>query len=307
MSGFGMKWNDIFRETVGVHRGLAALKRAYEGRRLPHAVLFSGKDKDFLENVALGFADFLLGGLNANADAVNLIALRPANKMRQIGAERTRELVSFFQKSANGYRVALVLEADRMHVSAANIFLKTLEEPPADSLLLLTSTSPESLLDTVKSRCIEVRFHQGIHLNDDRWTRWLSQYRAFLDTIDGSARSIMTAYALVANFDSLATAMTPKMPDSLLSEEERVAIQTSAEKGLIHELFLEIAQATSDWAFEKMQQLDTAGNFVADMDALERGLRLIDVNLSETAVLEHFLLSALKNHTAPIGLTACPR
>ncbi|HQP09778.1 MAG TPA: DNA polymerase III subunit delta' C-terminal domain-containing protein [Candidatus Omnitrophota bacterium] len=41
---------------------------------------------------------------------------------------------------------------------AANAFLKTLEEPSSDSLLLLTSSAPEKILDTVKSRCQVVHF-----------------------------------------------------------------------------------------------------------------------------------------------------
>jgi len=43
-----------------------------------------------------------------------------------------------------------------MGMEASNAFLKTLEEPPANSLLLLLSTQPETLLDTIHSRCLRV-------------------------------------------------------------------------------------------------------------------------------------------------------
>ena len=51
-------------------------------------------------------------------------------------------------------KVAIVAEADRLQPQAANAFLKTLEEPPNDSLLLLLSAMPEALPDTILSRCI---------------------------------------------------------------------------------------------------------------------------------------------------------
>ena len=59
-------------------------------------------------------------------------------------------------------RVVLILEADRMTDDAANCFLKTLEEPPIDTVFILTSSRPEFLLPTIRSRCQIVRFtHMG--------------------------------------------------------------------------------------------------------------------------------------------------
>ncbi len=53
-------------------------------------------------------------------------------------------------------KVAIVSDADRLQPQAANAFLKTLEEPPNDSLLLLLSALPEALPDTIRSRCIPI-------------------------------------------------------------------------------------------------------------------------------------------------------
>jgi DNA polymerase-3 subunit delta' len=53
-------------------------------------------------------------------------------------------------------KVAIVSEADRLQPQAANAFLKTLEEPPQNSLLLLLSALPEVLPDTILSRCISI-------------------------------------------------------------------------------------------------------------------------------------------------------
>ncbi|MCS7084023.1 MAG: hypothetical protein NZL90_03435 [Aquificaceae bacterium] len=54
-------------------------------------------------------------------------------------------------------KVALIYPADNMNVFAQNALLKTLEEPPKDSYIILVSNNPESLLKTVRSRLFEVR------------------------------------------------------------------------------------------------------------------------------------------------------
>lgn len=55
------------------------------------------------------------------------------------------------------YRVAMLLRFEEAHPSAANALLKTLEEPPAQVILILTATSPEALLPTTVSRCEVLR------------------------------------------------------------------------------------------------------------------------------------------------------
>ncbi|MFQ5905222.1 MAG: ATP-binding protein [bacterium] len=57
-----------------------------------------------------------------------------------------------------GKRIFVVLDADRMTQEAANAFLKLLEEPPADTLLILTTTRLSFLFATILSRCQSVRF-----------------------------------------------------------------------------------------------------------------------------------------------------
>ncbi len=56
-------------------------------------------------------------------------------------------------------RFMLILEADRMTEEAANSFLKTLEEPPLDTVFVLTSSRPEHLIPTIRSRCQIVPFY----------------------------------------------------------------------------------------------------------------------------------------------------
>jgi hypothetical protein len=59
---------------------------------------------------------------------------------------------------AGDRQVVILPDADRMNLNAENALLKTLEEPPAHAVLVLTSSRPEELLPTTRSRCLRVRF-----------------------------------------------------------------------------------------------------------------------------------------------------
>jgi DNA polymerase-3 subunit delta' len=78
----------------------------------------------------------------------------------QIKVETIRQLEeSFSYKSfEGGWKVAIIDDADRLTPSATNAFLKTLEEPPDMSLIILVSCRAEFITETVHSRCQIVRF-----------------------------------------------------------------------------------------------------------------------------------------------------
>ncbi len=66
-----------------------------------------------------------------------------------------RKINNFFNKTAaeGGWRIVIIDSADEMTLNAANALLKNLEEPPFNTLLLLISHNPSSLLPTIRSRC----------------------------------------------------------------------------------------------------------------------------------------------------------
>lgn len=81
-------------------------------------------------------------------------------RAQQIKISSVREVRRDISMSATepGWRVVIVSEAHQMGTEAANAFLKTLEEPAAQTMLILTSSARERLLPTILSRCQEVRF-----------------------------------------------------------------------------------------------------------------------------------------------------
>ncbi|WP_260583143.1 DNA polymerase III subunit delta' [Sphingopyxis sp. PET50] len=95
---------------------------------------------------------------------------------RNITIEQVRELKGrlHFSLSLGAWRVIIVDAIDDLEPSAANALLKTLEEPPAQTIFFLVSHSPGRLLPTIRSRCRTLRFQPVEH---DVMTAWLHELR----------------------------------------------------------------------------------------------------------------------------------
>jgi DNA polymerase-3 subunit delta' len=137
------------------------LSRAYERNRLGHAYLISGPPGSGKRGLASDLSNLLSGSKSADvfdSPPPGVYLAEPESKSRRIVIDQVRTLEHALQmRSANGHRkIAIITDADRLQPQAANAFLKTLEEPPNDSLLLLLSSMPEVLPDTILSRCIAV-------------------------------------------------------------------------------------------------------------------------------------------------------
>src|SRR6266498_3124896 len=140
---------------------LGYLRRAHDQNRLAHAYLISGPPGSGKQLLAAELAS-LVNGTAANdvfsAKARDIFVAQPESRSRRIVIEQIRDLEHRLQMRATDGRrkVAIIAEADRLQPQAANAFLKTLEEPPRNSLLLLLSALPEALPDTIVSRCISI-------------------------------------------------------------------------------------------------------------------------------------------------------
>jgi DNA polymerase-3 subunit delta' len=124
-----------------------------------HSYLLTGDRSESLENLALGLAGQVLAA--APQEHPDFHSVRPESKSRHITVEQIRELERelYLRPFTAPLKVAVIFDAERMclgSASAANAFLKTLEEPPAHTLILLTSGRPAMLLPTIISRCLRL-------------------------------------------------------------------------------------------------------------------------------------------------------
>ena len=137
---------------------LERLTQAHRAGRLAHAYLLSGSQGAGKSWLAAQLAGLVLecpaGEVAAHPDA-HLV--QPQSKSRRIVIDQIRALEHAMQRKplVGSGKVALIFDAERMQPQAANAFLKTLEEPPPGSLIILSSRLPESMLPTVVSRCVE--------------------------------------------------------------------------------------------------------------------------------------------------------
>src|SRR5882762_8826860 len=135
------------------------LSRAHGNGRLAHAYLISGPPGSGKRGLVSDLSSLVTGTTSTDvftSQPPGVYLAEPESKSRRIVIDQVRALEHALQMRTSGGRrkVAIIAEADRLQPQAANAFLKTLEEPPNDSLLLLLSSMPEILPDTILSRCI---------------------------------------------------------------------------------------------------------------------------------------------------------
>lgn len=94
----------------------------------------------------------------AGGNFPDLVILEPESQVIKIEQVRALERIFSFKAVAGRYRVTVIRQAETMTEEAANAFLKTLEEPPPDNILVLTVTEPLDLLPTILSRCQRISF-----------------------------------------------------------------------------------------------------------------------------------------------------
>jgi DNA polymerase-3 subunit delta' len=127
-----------------------------------HAVLIAGPDGSGKNALAEHIATTLLG-IEADKLATYPHFLRVEPEGTSISIEKIRDLQHFLQLKTIGsqpLRRALIVEhANALTTEAQNAYLKLLEEPPADTLMILTVNSPRALLPTILSRVQTITVH----------------------------------------------------------------------------------------------------------------------------------------------------
>src|SRR5580698_964414 len=169
-----------FRDFSAQSQGVQLLQRSLARGRLGHAYLFTGDQIEALEDLARTLAktlncqqpvktngvatdccDACLSCKKINDEThADIHWARPESKSRIITIDQTRELMRQIQlkPAESPFKAAIIVGADRLNPQAANAFLKTLEEPPPRSILILLSTEPSRILETILSRCLRLNF-----------------------------------------------------------------------------------------------------------------------------------------------------
>lgn len=179
-----MTWNRI----LGHDKIVEAFQHAHERGRFAHAYLFCGPEGVGKSLLARELGRAILCEKRAPTDPLTAcgtcpacvqveadthpdftLAVRPEESL-EFPIELMREVCrGFLLKSVRGHgKVVVIDDADDLNVESANCFLKTLEEPPARSVLILIGSTPERQLKTIVSRCQTIRFSPLSEKNVDQ-------------------------------------------------------------------------------------------------------------------------------------------
>lgn len=266
---------------------LSLLQKARANDRLAHAYLVTGPEGSGCREVAAGLAGILTGSADAPLKHPDVHVFEPESKSRRITIDQIRELERELQMRSlrGGRKVAIVFDADRLVEQAANAFLKTLEEPPGNSHIILASALPEQLLETILSRCIEIPLkpgpRRGLTPRQERLADLLRDYSA------AERPDFPQTLRLVRDFQALLVeakeAVTAGTEAAFKAEEKRYKESSGVDGGWIddrEDYFKALAEAR--YRNERSVLLDTIESWWADVLRQQHGAGHLDLpGLSE--------------------------
>jgi len=327
-------------------QGVQLLQRSLARGRLGHAYLFTGHQLEELETLARTLAktlncqnpiktngiatDCCDACLNCkkieNENHADLHWARPESKSRIISVEQTRELMREIQLKPTeaGYKIAIIVGADRLNTQAANAFLKTLEEPPPKSILILLSTEPSRILETILSRCLRLNFSaETARVLSAEQAYWLQQFSSaaaagqkslfgryrlldsllqHLNTLRARVDEALSARSPLEKYDDVEKNLREKWEDELAAGIEAEYRRQRAEVLLLLQWWLRDVWLCTLAAGEELLHLpqiagaDEVAKRISprqaqeNLSVIEQTQRLLHTNVQEALALEVGLL-----------------
>ena len=170
-----MRWRLSFENLKGQNSAVSYLKASLKNNRISHAYIFSGPDGVGKHLAAVSFAKALncpspVSGSGCDKcsscrkiDSLShpdIFILKPEEEGSSIKIEGVRAIIKdAYLKPFEAHKKVYIIEgAEYMKHEAANALLKTLEEPPADSIIILLTENTKKLFHTIVSRCQVIKF-----------------------------------------------------------------------------------------------------------------------------------------------------
>jgi len=194
---------------------------------------------------------------------------KPAN----IPIDTVRELSGKLSlaPTSDGGRWAIIRDADMMNAEASNAFLKTLEEPPDDAHIILTSSRPDFLLPTIRSRTQPVRF---VRLSRVELEAFLtekgvdeSKAKEISITADGS---ISAALEEIKGERKETRALGEELWVALFSKSDPLALDLADKLGDNRSLALEIIESAISFLCDQILAQQGLGNLIRNIGSRTR-------------------------------------
>lgn len=219
-----MGCNVNFNDIIGQNEVVNSLKAILKEHSTRHAYIFSGPEGIGKRLVAKAFAAALLcserNSFEAceNCQSCRLFQSGTNPDFYVLEAEGTSISVDDIRRMQqdisirpmySAKKVYLIAEADKMTVQAQNCLLKTLEEPPEYAVIILTAVNVNSLLETIRSRCILYNFRKN---TDEEVRRCIQKVKgheltgidfivSYADGVPGKAIKLIESEDFLSNRD----------------------------------------------------------------------------------------------------------
>ena len=305
-----------FRDIAGHRRLLDLLARSIERNTLPPSLIFEGPSGAGKRATAIAVAQ----ALNCVRNKAQNEALRTESAESRLDAcgtcasctkiargvhpdvlivepdtgtikiEHVRDVVdrAAYRPFEGRRRVVIVDQADALVTAAQNALLKTLEEPPSSSIFILVTSRPDMLLATVRSRCIRLRFAEGVKKEIDEEAREVAE-RVLAQAARGddpgrrleSAKDLLTNTGAGGAEDREQLASHLRAMGSLLRDVEVLATRAD-----------ERALANPDVrpALERLTQTYAGERGVRAFTAIDQALMALDRNAGVKVVADWLVL-----------------
>lgn len=266
-----------------VDRAFELVSEAHERQRLAHAFLIIGPRGCGKEALAARMIRMLQSGGGGGSDLFGepvkeevpplddlaqdgVRILRPQSKSRRITVDGIRELEKTFHvvSGPDAWKVGVIADADRMVPAAENAFLKTLEEPPPRTLLMLLTENAGRLLPTVLSRCVRLVLIGEPILHEGGGTELLGALNAAADRGFGTSETALGLKAVFATILAQRKAEAEAAGKELLKEEEKALRQAVEGDWLKRREESLKAVAESDYLADRERLFDVLQAWMAD-------------------------------------------
>ena len=177
------------------------LEHLYKENKLPNKILLSGYKgigkalliKNFLYKV---FDDDNSHALINNNSHPNILNIKKKDDKKIIEIDQIREIIKFTNQSSfnNKSRFIVIDDVEYLNISSSNALLKSLEEPNFNVNFFLVYNSNLKILDTIKSRCIEIK----INLNQEDTKLIVNKY--FDDEVYENINDSLSNFYSTPNF-----------------------------------------------------------------------------------------------------------
>ncbi|MDH5444641.1 MAG: DNA polymerase III subunit delta' [Gammaproteobacteria bacterium] len=260
------------------------LQKRHQAGAMPHALLLHGPEgigkADFAQTIARSLLCEQTGesgeacGQCKSCQLLNtgnhpdFIHIQPEEAGKAIKVDQIRELIQQMGLShhLSTYRVVLITQAEQMNLAASNSLLKTLEEPQANTIILLVCSKISRLPATIRSRCQKLRFSLPSHNEAIAWlqTKLKDQTEEILTAANGAP--LLAVHMFEADILKRRQVVLKDLLDLLKADQQPLAVAANWYK----QSDIQPLSWLYYWVCDLIR-LKTAGeNYVVDQSAMHQ-------------------------------------